>query len=164
VKLAGIDYSTHVIDIVFLDADRELGELPWWVHYDLPGTGDAFARTLEVANVLPARRSSVWDEVYAVALEEPYQKGPAARSFVPKLKAVQGAILSCLPPALEVRAYGAPTWRSLVGIPGGASKDEVREWVMAELGTDPPWPQDACDAYCIARALELEVINQEVRT
>jgi hypothetical protein len=153
VKLAGIDYSTRAIDIVFFDPDELAGELPWWNHYDLPAVGNAFERTREVAQVLPARRSVLWEDVYGVAIEEAYGHGGSAAPLV----RVQGAILSCLPPELEVRAFSAGYWKTRVGLPGNASKERVREWVMAELATEPAWPQDACDAYCIARALELEL-------
>ena len=151
-KLAGIDYSSRAIDIVFLDPEAE-GDLPWWNHYDLPSVGGAFERTREVANVLPARRSVVWDDVYAVAIEEAFGYGGSAAV----LMRVQGAILSCLPGDLEVREYAAGVWKTRVGLRGNASKDRVRELVMLELGTEPSWNQDACDAYCLARALELDL-------
>jgi hypothetical protein len=157
VKLVGIDYSTHDIDLVLLAVDRGEGELPWWVHYDLPSVGGSFERTLEVANVMPARRSVFWDGVRAVAIEEPFGRGGSA---VPLVR-VQGAILSLLPPLVEVRQYAPGAWRRWNELPTRSSKQEVREHVMAELGTDPPWSQDACDAYCIARALELNLQRVE---
>ena len=49
-------------------ADAAPGDPPWWNHDDPPGGGHAFERTREVAQVLPARRSLVWDDVHGVGV------------------------------------------------------------------------------------------------
>jgi len=159
VKLAGIDYSTHCIDVVLLDdSPAAAGELPWWIQYNLPSVGNAFERTREVAEVLPARRSVFWDDVYAVAIEEAFGYGGSAA----KLMRVQGAILSCIPRDVTVVPLAPARWRASAGLRAQASKQEVREWVMLALGTDPPWTQDACDAYCLVRALAEKLEEVEV--
>ncbi len=148
--ILGIDYDTHGIDIVMVDLDGEAT----WRHYDLPGTGDAFARMCEVANVLPARRSVAWDRVSAVGIEEPMSRGPRSVSLIPKLKAMQGAICACLPPRVPIMNITPTKWREGVGLPANATKDVIRLHVHNDPASDPHWPQDACDAYCIARTVE----------
>jgi hypothetical protein len=149
VNVVGIDYNTNSIDMVIVGLDGGA----WWKHYDLPSTGDAFARMCEVANVLPARRAVWWDGIAAVGIEEPMSRGPRSISLIPKLKAMQGAIVSCLPPQMRIVALTPTAWRNAVGLPGNASKDEVRLHVHDDPNSDPHWPQDACDAFCMAKAV-----------
>jgi hypothetical protein len=49
-------------------------------------------------------------------------------------------------------------WREGVGLPANAKKDAVRLFVHDDPRSDPYWPQDACDAYCIA--LTVDAINE----
>ena len=147
--IAGIDFNTRAIDVVNIDKSKA----KWW-HFDLPMVGDAFERTREVAVVLPARRSVFWADVAAVGIEEPHGPGAGATA---KLKGVQGAILACLPEHAVVEPLVPARWRSLVGLKGNASKDDVRRHVSARLGVHDPilTSQDACDAYCMAEAVGL---------
>ena len=156
--VAGIDYSTRAVDIVTTDVR--------WSHYDLCGD-TAFDRTRSVRDALPARSSEFWDEVIAAGIEEPMARGKLSGSLTPKLKAVQGAILACLPARLLVAPLTASEWRKAVGLPGNASKAAVAEWVALQYyDIYRPlefldWPQDACDAYCIARAVASRVREGE---
>lgn len=77
---------------------------------------------------------------------------------------IQGAVIACLPSRLLVEKWMPSSWRKAVGIPGNASKLDVEKWVVrrcldlvkppetGETVEFPLWPQDACDAYCIAEA------------
>ena len=152
--IAGIDYSTNAIDVVLVDEDDGAARL---FHWDLCGAS-AFDRLRAVALVMPPRRAVYWDTIRAVGIEEPMGRGPASWGVVPKLKAIQGAIVACIPSLVPVTPLKPAEWREKVGVPGNATKDMVAAWAMAQLD-DPPgmplkqWPQDAFDAYCIARAV-----------
>jgi hypothetical protein len=150
---AGIDFDTHAIHIVLISEDEEK---PVYYRHDLPAVGDAFERTREVAQVLPARRSVFWDGIIAIGIEEPM--GHSTRP----LNRVQGAILSCLPPTVLVNPMMPGQWRKAVGLAGNATKEDVAVFVGSQLWPDAPlavkpastWPQDACDAYCLALAVQ----------
>lgn len=159
--IAGIDFSTHAVDVVLLDENDV--EPPVWHRYELTGA-NAFDRARQ-ARFLP----TVWDDVLAVGIEDPrgYNAGALYR--------VQGAVLARIPAATLVHPLVPSQWRKLVGLPGNASKADVaahavslhkeaeyahymqwRDWQSCELHdefyTPPDWPQDALDAYCIALA------------
>lgn len=153
---AGIDYSTKAIDLVMADVD-DPGITRWW-HWDLCATGDAFDRTRVVPLVVPGRRSVYWDDVLVIGIEEPMARGVRSVQLVPKLKAIQGAILACIPAMKAVIPLDAKSWRAGVGLSGNAPKDVVQAWARTQIiatGRDGPiaeWTQDAFDAYCIARS------------
>jgi hypothetical protein len=84
---------------------------------------------------------------------------------------IQGAILACLPPGTLVQPFVATSWRKEVGLSGRATKEDIADFVydaqnqgdaregdVLELDTrafwDAQWPQDACDAYCLALCVE----------
>ena len=149
VSVAGIDYSTRAVDVVLLDEDTDAAA---WHRVDLEGA-DAFDRARDVKFKL--RRlgtlTDFFEETIAVGIEDP--RGYGAGS----LYRVQGAILACIPPTLLVQPWIPSAWRKAVGLPGNASKDAVRSFVLAPDGVWKframnAWPQDACDAYCIALA------------
>jgi hypothetical protein len=148
--IAGIDYSTQAIDLVLVDVDDGAARL---FHWDLCGA-TAFDRTRAVGLVMPARRAVFWDPVRAVGIEEPFGRGPNSWAIVPKLKAIQGAILACIPNNIEVTPLKPAEWRAAVGLPGNAAKGAVATWALGYAGVDWKWPQDAFDAYCIARAID----------
>lgn len=142
--IAGIDFSTHAIDIVLLDEDTSAAT---WHRFPLAGQ-DAFDRARKVREALHGT-SGLWDETLACGIEEP--RGYGAGS----LYRIQGAILSCLPHGLLVQPFIPSEWRAAVGLKGNATKDQV--YAHAALMRVPDgelWAQDAMDAYCIARATE----------
>jgi hypothetical protein len=156
VSIAGIDFSTRFVDVVLLDEDTDAAE---WHRFELVGQ-DAFDRSRLVRDTMPNRSSPFWDETIAVGIEDPrgYNAGALYR--------IQGAILSCLPRTTLVHPLIPSHWRKTVGLPGNASKDDVAAHAVYLLLGSPPaskvsdyrrhivmdWPQDACDAYCIALA------------
>ena len=167
-KVAGIDFSTHDVDIVLIPLEGTSVE---WHRFELTGQ-DAFDRTRMVAAVIPRRNAAFWDDVLAIGIEEP------TGMFKPGLGyRVQGAILSCLPPGRVVKPWPPSSWRKGAGLSGRASKADVYEftakqhrpsWVKVNAGlfghsnsTQLVWPQDACDAFCIAFAT-LQAISREV--
>lgn len=157
--VAGIDYSTRSVDIVLLEEDTDAAT---WHRYELDGQ-DAFERARSVRGSVPGRTSGFWDDVLAVGIEDP--RGYGAGS----LYRVQGAILSCFPALLLVQPLIPSQWRKQVGLPGNApkmhvaAKTAIMRGLSARAGTlfPEPWPQDACDAYCVALATRTLMIASE---
>lgn len=144
--VAGIDYNTRAVDVVLIDEDTGTAS---WHRFPLAGIGDAFDRARSVREAMPPR--SWWEThgVIAAGIEDPrgYAAGHQYR--------VQGGILQCLPRDLLVQPWIPSAWRKAVGLPGNAPKVVVATHVFSVVvGVHVPamWPQDACDAYCIARA------------
>jgi hypothetical protein len=140
--IAGIDYSTRAVDVVLLDEDSDAAT---WLRIPLFGQ-DAFER---VRSVRQGMRSSMWDDALAIGIEDPrgYNAGALYR--------IQGAILSCIPNAILVQPFIPSQWRKTVGLPGNASKAQAADFVQSvkyPAAYTLEWPQDACDAYCIALA------------
>jgi Holliday junction resolvasome RuvABC endonuclease subunit len=148
--VAGIDYSVHAIDVVMVDEDT--GDARWHRRRLDAAPGDAFTRARRIRDLMPARRSWL-DTVVAVGIERPYSQN---RGSVASLLRIQGAILACLPVELDVVELPPQTWKTLTVGKAKASKVDVRDWVVDELFARTPelsdWPQDAFDAYAIARA------------
>jgi hypothetical protein len=149
--IAGIDYSTRAVDVVLLDEDTDAAT---WHRFELVGA-DAFDRARDVRRAMLSRpmpwedrlsgdSSLFWDDVLACGIEDPrgFNSGSLYR--------VQGAILACLPARLLVHPLIPSSWRKTVGLPGNANKQGV--WEFADGKGKGHWPQDACDAYCIALA------------
>jgi hypothetical protein len=164
---AGIDMDTHAVHVVRLAEDGSAT----YDRFELSGS-DAFERTRSIRDALPARSAAFWDDVEACAIEEPQG---AQRATVAKLKAVQGAVLACLPSSLLVEPLVPARWRTVCGLSGRASKEKVMDFVKKRAGVytsdyahphfqagtivlnfsheSRTWPQDACDAYCLALAV-----------
>lgn len=173
-NVAGIDFSSHFVDVVLVD--HEGRQPPRWHRYPLTGQ-DAFDRARSVADAMPGRSSVYWDNVLAVGIEHPAGKfgtGPLLR--------IQGCVLAQIPARMLVKAWPPGSWRKAVGLPGNASKATVYQHVARhhrpgwtqELGpmfggtyagaantTALTWPQDACDAWCIALATRQAITQQE---
>ena len=136
--ICGIDYSTHAIDVVYIDEDNQ--RPPQRVRHELKGP-DAWERT---------RKVRYWqlreDSVLAVGLEQPRGHGAG------HLYRVQGAILCQLPQTVLVQPWLPNEWRKRVGLPGNAKKDAIAVRTLELVPGALAWPQDACDAYCIAVA------------
>ena len=158
-NVAGIDFSSHAIDVVLVDVDGR--KPPRWHRYPLTGA-DAFDRTRSVGNSMPGRSSAYWDNVLAVGIEHPAGKfgtGPLMR--------LQGAVLAQIPARMLVKAWPPGSWRKAVGLSGNASKHAVANescvrmldgGIAVEL---PDWPQDAHDAHLIALATQHAITTQE---
>lgn len=143
VTVAGIDFSTHAVDVVLLDEDSDRAV---WHRFELTGQ-DAFERARFVRAALWP--SSLFDDVLACGIEDP--RGYGAGS----LYRIQGAILGRLPGSLLVQPWVPSAWRKAVGLPGNCTKERVQLHVAQQRPTGwlhTPWPFDACDAYCIALA------------
>lgn len=165
-NIAGIDFSTHFIDVVLVPLDEGP---PVWHRYQLEGQ-DAFERTRSVPNVVPWRAASFWDDVLAVGIEH-----PAGRHGVGPLLRIQGAVLACLPSRMLVEPWPPAKWRKECGLKGNASKEQVSVVSQMRLLDTPPstytseyrrsifgWPQDAHDAHLIALATR-QALHRERR-
>lgn len=144
--IAGIDFSTRAVDVVLLSEDSDAAT---WHRFELHGDG-AFDRTRSVALSVPGAGHSFWDDVLAVGIEQ-----PRGNHGVVHMARIQGAVLTRIPTDKLVHPINPSDWRKTVGLPGNCSKDEVRMWVTGlwDGALDRyDWPQDACDAYCIALA------------
>jgi hypothetical protein len=144
----GCDFDTHAVHLVKVSEDGTAA----YTRCELVGL-DAFERTRHVRQAMPG--ASFWDDVVAVGIEEPQG---AQKATVAKLKAVQGAILACIPRTTLVEPMVPARWRTAVGLPGGAVKAAVlmHVWELLEAtgqSAAVDWPQDACDAYCLALAV-----------
>jgi hypothetical protein len=146
----GIDYDTFAVHLVRVPEDDEAR--PTYHRLELEGE-DAFTRLRQVSWEMPG--PGFWEDVVAAGIEE-----PGGKYVVGKLKGVQGAIIASLPDDLLVQAYQAGLWRALCGLPGNSSKQEVMSWVYHRLDENPSWPQDACDAYCLAIAVSRQVTTK----
>lgn len=157
--LAGIDYSTHAIDVVLIDENDV--EPPVWHRTELHGQ-NAFDRTRDVKDaLLPPLR--LWSgDLLAVGIED-----PAGNHGVRALARIQGAILARLPFTLLVQPWAPSQWRKAVGLPGNASKQQVKAFADAMLPRQhiddrPSWAtQDAADAWCIALATRLAITREK---
>lgn len=148
--IAGIDYSSHAVDIALLEDDSIQAK---WVRIDLEG-GTPFERARSLRNSFPS--PSWWEHygVYLVGIEDPHSR---ANHTAKALGLVAGAIATRLPPRLTVVQTVPVEWKRLtVGKPS-ATKDEVARWARTYLdhGGVQKWPQDAYDAYAIARAVRV---------
>ena len=145
-NVAGIDYSSRYIDLVLLHLDDQ--HSPMWFRYELSGA-DAFDRTRTVADAMPGRASDFWDDILAVGIEH-----PGGHHGTRDMLRVQGAVLSCIPARMLVHPLPPGKWRKLVGLPGNASKTDVRLFATYDHRNivSDGWPNDATDAYCIALA------------
>lgn len=153
-NVCGIDFSSRAIDLVFLDEDTGHAE---WRRAELHGQ-DAFERARDVRRAMLERGSGVFDDTVAVGIEDPrgYNAGALYR--------IQGAVLACIPPPLLVQPLIPSEWRKAVGLKGNASKPAIRSHAIVVASCDATrwgtyegmhaWPQDACDAYCIALATQ----------
>jgi Holliday junction resolvasome RuvABC endonuclease subunit len=60
-----------------------------------------------------------------------------------------------------VQPWIPSAWRKTVGLPGNASKGDVANFVWRTADAHEiaraAWPQDACDAYCIALATRMSI-------
>lgn len=150
--VAGIDISTRAIDLVLVPVENNAP--PMWHRFELTGQ-DAWERARSVRMALPGRTSQLWDEVLAFGVEDPrgINPGPIFR--------VQGALLACLPSDALVHPLVPSQWRKLNELNGNASKQAVRLAAIDDYPEFVDWPQDACDAYCIAQATRQLLEQQE---
>jgi hypothetical protein len=175
----GIDYDTRAVHCVLLDEDTNAARyvpVPF-VDHRPPFRFDDARNVRAAVNeaIWKACRKGMrqpldadgWDSIHLVGIEKPYAQG---RGTAYTYGLITGAILSAIPrgiPVLDMppndRLFG---WKALSVGRTNATKDEVRYWATRELrglpADEPPsefldaldgtWPQDAFDAYCIARA------------
>ena len=153
--VAGIDYSSHAVDIVTVPLDHGA---PIWHRFPLTGM-DAFDRARSVADSVPGRSSVLWDDITAVGIEH-----PAGRFGVGPLLRIQGAILSRIPARMLVEPFPPAKWRKAVGLPGNCSKEDVAFRSQERKNGDPrdipEWPQDAHDAHLIALATRAAITTE----
>lgn len=142
----GIDLSSFGIELVRLDeTSRHAG----WDHIHLQGP-DALARLRDLPRRMPRWATTFYDDIYLVAVELPMGRGEAGTQA--KLNHVFGAIVTCIPPHLEIWAVAPHEWRRELQLPGNAPKEAG--WKRAvELGAPADWKDgNAYDAYSVAWA------------
>ena len=150
VIVCGIDLSSFFVDIVYIETG-----VPRWARISLGVDGDAFDRSRGVLAALKAETPGLTfpsglKDCEAIGIAEPrgYNPGPAYR--------VQGALLQAIPRTTLVQPWIPSQWRKKVGLPGNCKKEGIMAHVRSIFGTlVDDWPQDACDAWCIAEATRL---------
>lgn len=142
----GIDVSTKAIDLVLLDENSDQAT---WDHLELRGA-TAFDRLRDIPLRMPKWGWYEDSNIYLIAIEAPY--GRAQAGTLAKLSRVFGAVIACLPRALDpVWEVPPHDWRRELGVPGNAPKQACAERCV-ELGAYPAWAdQNAYDAYAVAR-------------
>jgi hypothetical protein len=153
-NVLGIDFSSHAVDLVLADENRDRAE---WLRVDLIG-GKAFDRTREVRQSMPAAGWYTDHGVYLIALERPFSS-----SRNDAIRLVQGAVLACLPRRIEVWEVTQQQWKPRLGLKQ-REKPTVADLQRAypDLTIDAGWPQDALDAAAMAfwaRDLNAEIIS-----
>lgn len=157
-QVAGIDFSSHAVDIVTIDVDGTAE--PTWHRYVLDGQ-DAFDRARTVRGNVPGPWNNFWDDILAIGIEEPQMRGSSMATAY-ALYRVQGAVLACLPPSILVHPLRPASWRAAVGLAGNATKQDVArhsDFLRAPGTSD--WPQDAHDAHLIAFATRAAIVPGE---
>lgn len=142
-SVLGIDVSSHAIDMVKLDETTNDAE---WTRIELLG-GDSFIRLRGVERAMPWRHR-YYDDVYICGIEVPKTRFlKSAGALFP----IYGAVVALLPPNLQVWDVHPKTWRQGIGLPGNATKEDVRVAVYDLWdGMHDLIPQDAVDAYAVA--------------
>lgn len=142
----GIDVSSHAIDMVLLDEDSNQAQ---WTRHELKGK-TAFDRLRDIPLRMPKWGWYEDHGIYLIAIEAPY--GRAQAGTLAKLSRVFGAVVACLPRALDpVWEVPPHDWRRELGVPGNAPKTVCAARCI-ELGAYPEWAdQNAFDAFAVAR-------------
>lgn len=161
--IAGVDSSSHAVDIVLLDDDTD--EAHAWHHIVLPGK-NAFERARACKQRLPAR--SWWEEngVWLLAYEDPFTRD----AHVAKAMAlIQGAFAAQLPPDLTAVATPPNEWQRLFTgwdkqpIHSVDRKHLIRETAIRRGFNGDGRTQDLYDAYgiaCVVRDLNNQAIQR----
>lgn len=144
-RVAGIDLSTHAVDIVTVPLEGT--EPPVWRRFELKGE-DSFSRARTVRDAMCNRTSPFWDDILAVGIED-----PAGHHGTNHIYRIQGAVLQCLPSHVLVQQWRPAAWKKAVKLKGNANKAEVMtEVLVLEPDAAYDWDNNACDAYMIALA------------
>lgn len=154
-SVAGVDVSSRAVDVVWIS--EETFEATWR-RFELDGS-DAWERCREIGQVFPPPTSGLWDETLAIGVEVAF--GPSSGA----VNRCVGAVLVRLPRSLLVKPWAPSEWRKAVGLSGRAGKEDVFTFAHERRSLVEsyrvPWPQDACDAYCIALATLRALERQE---
>lgn len=156
-NVAGIDVSTHAIDLVLLDMDSDKET---WHRYELRGA-DLIDRIRSIREVA---WGGTFDETVALGIERPSGQHKGAMAAV---SMAFGAVLVRLPAWLLVQPWQPAEWRKACGLSGRATKEDVAGWALARWGEGKPSAIDvtfdACDAYCIAYATRQRLLRRTPR-
>ena len=150
-SVAGIDLSTHSIDIVVLDDETDAvvqtAHVP--VQQYMEGW-PIWSSVRALSSVFPTHHWFHEHGVWLVGLEDPMSIG---KGVVKKLALVTGAVLTLLPRSVTVIPLPPDEWKKeTCGVPK-AKKPEVAAWVGRTWPSVPAVvSQDTLDAYAIAYA------------
>jgi hypothetical protein len=153
VTIAGIDLDTKAVHCCLLSVDDDTAT---WYEWPIAAK-DALSAARNVRDALPSRGWWKDQGVIMYATESLWSHG---RTTLKVLSRVQGAVIACLDPTLELVELSPHEWR-LHSAGRDASKETIRKWaeVQAGLGFQSPHStnyayltQDRADSYAIAYA------------
>ena len=128
----GLDVAATHLDIVSVDLDTGAVK-----SHRFPGGKKGWETARSMREVLP--HASYWDDVALLAIERPVG---ARTSTIWAQGLVIGAVLALVPQSVLIQDFQANEWKTLVGLRGGASKEEVMAWAT-EFGATSEWDEHA---------------------
>lgn len=140
-KFVGIDANAREVNLVSIDLDTMAIK-----HHLLVGAKKSFDTARAMNTIMP--HSSWWDDIVLVAIERPSGRFP---KVIYAQALVIGALLATIPTRVLIQDFVPANWKSLIGLSGHATKDQVRAWA-SEFGADPSWDEHACDALALVHA------------
>jgi hypothetical protein len=159
VQVAGIDVSTHSVDIVLLDED----DTAEWTSVPCADDRGPFFAARLAAELMP--RGTFWDDVYLAGIERPFTQN---RGTARALGLITGAVASCLPRLLTALETAPQEWKRVTVGGAKASKQDVARWVSYQWVNPPDLvTQDGIDAFAIAwaaRALNEKAVAAGARS
>lgn len=150
--IAGLDYSSHALDIVTINIEGN--PEPHWTHVPMKRDGHrlpAFSAARHARQALDACAllGAFWDDIVAAYIEHAFGPNPAP------LLILQGAIMAQIPPHVICDELRPSEWRGLLalrlGVPKAQLKANARAYAITH-GAPDNWSGDAYDAMCIALA------------
>jgi hypothetical protein len=161
VKVAGIDVSTHSVDVVILPFRGSYADGAVWRRVEVPRLLDRRGAIANARTIRDGLESRVdWTDVLLAYIEKPFSQN---RHTIAELSVVIGAIAASLPVVTVVNEISAQEWKRVFCDRADASKLDIREQGQSLGFVGPDLTENAYDAFGVAwsareenrRALEI---------